>query len=67
MLREVLTLGAWPAGAAGGLTVGVPFWTIAHGPAAAGAVPSLDAHPASTNATPVSGTITLVRDEFRIT
>jgi hypothetical protein len=65
MLREVVADAG--AGAAVVLGAGVPFATIAHGPAAVGGAFCSALHPANTNTTPVSGAVTLRRDEIRIT
>ena len=65
MLREVV--GA-PAGAASEVFgAGVPFSTIAHGPAAAGGAFSSAPHPASTKTIPASGAATFRKDGIRIT
>jgi hypothetical protein len=49
------------------LGAGVPFATIAHGPASLGAALCSVPHPAKMTTTPVSGAATLISDEIRIT
>jgi hypothetical protein len=66
MFREVVAV-AEAGAAAEVLGAGVPLATIAHGPAALGSAFSSAPHPARTSMTPVSGAITLVSDEIRIT
>ena len=64
MLREVVGEPAVPLEVFG---AGVPFSTIAHGPAAAGGAFSSAPHPASTKTTPASGAVTFRKDGIRIT
>jgi hypothetical protein len=49
------------------LGAGVPLAMIEQGPAAVGGAFWTAAHPASTNTTPASGAVTLLRDGIRIT